>query len=162
MDKKRSQHFNFTFESLPIMFHNQTDHFLEYLEKDGVQFLQFWWDQMGIRLDDEQASDIAGIAYEIREVPEKKSTMALITLPKPKNYGEVYMVGLVKTPKIRFPVRLSNTRVFALEYVPTNESSSGTFFGELTPRARYLRMGEGPNPDLDVFYKKVCATVWKK
>lgn len=162
MDKSRSQHYNFTFESLPIIFHSQTDHFMKYLEKDGIKFLQFWWDQMGIRLDDDQASDIEGMAYEIREVPEKKSTVVIITMPRPKNLGEAYLVGLVKTPKKRFPVRLSNTRVFALEYVAANESAGGTIFGELTPRARYLRMGEGPQPDPDDFFEKVRAEVWKK
>ena len=30
MDKKRSQHFNFAFELLPLLFHGQPDDFFKY------------------------------------------------------------------------------------------------------------------------------------
>jgi hypothetical protein len=162
MDKKRSQHFNFTFESLPLIFHSQPDDFFKYIEKDGNKFLGFWWDHMGVRLGDERASDFPGMEFEIREVPEKKSSIALLTLPKPKNFYEVYLLAMVKVPKKRFFVKIPNTRVFALEYVPQEQSNSGTFFGEITPRARYVRMGEGPQVDLDAFYEKVVAEMWNK
>ncbi len=162
MYKNRSQHFNFAFESIPIMFHSQTDHFIEYLKRDGLKFLEFWWEHMGVRLDDEQASDFEGMTFETRDVVEKKSNVILITLPRPKNFGEAYVLALVQMPKKRFPVRLSNTRVFVLEYVPQEKSPTGTFFGELTPRGRHLPMEAGPGTDLEDFYQKVLRTVWKK
>ncbi len=162
MDKKRSQHFNFTFESLPLIFHSNPDDFFKYIEKDGQKFFEFWWDHMGVRLGDEIAKDFPGMEYEIREVPEKKSSIALLTLPKPKNFYEVYLMAMVRVPKKRFFIRLPNTRVFALEYVPEEQSSTGTFFGEITPRARYVRMVEGPKVDLEAFYEKVLAEMWKK
>jgi hypothetical protein len=117
---------------------------------------------MSIRLDDDKNEGFAGTKYELREVPEKKSQIVLITLPTPKHFNEVYLLACVRTPRKRFFVRLSYTRVFVLEYVPKERSSTGTFFGEITPRARFLRYGEGmKEPDLEAFYQKVYETVWK-
>jgi len=59
-------------------------------------------------------------------------------------------------------VRLPNTRVFVLEYVPPEISSSGTSFGEITRSARYVRYDDGPQPNLNDFYQKVINMVWKK
>lgn len=162
MYKNRSQHYNFAFESIPIMFHSQTEHFVEYIGRDGLKFLEFWWEHMGVRLDDSQASDFEGMAFEIRKIGEKKSSVILITLPRPKNFGEAYTMALIEMPKKRFPVHLSNTRVFVLEYVSQEKSATGTFFGELTPRGRYLPIEPGPGTDLESFYQKVLTTTWKR
>lgn len=163
MDKKRSVHFNYTFETIPVIFHSQTEDFFKYLEKDGLKFLEYWWDHMSIRLDDDKNGGFQGTKFEIREVPEKKSKIVLITLPTPKHFNEVYLMACVRTPLKRWFVRLSNTRVFVLEYVPKERSATGTFFGEITPRGRFLRYDEGmEEPDLDTFYQKVYETVWKK
>jgi hypothetical protein len=162
MDKKRSQHFNFAFESLPVVFHSQTKDFFKYLDRDGNKFLEFWWDHIGLRLDEDKEVDFEGTSYELREIPEKKSKIILVTLPKPENLFEVYMMALVEQPKKRLPVRLPNTRVFALEWVPEKMSPTETIFGEITPQARYIRKGEGPSVDLEAFYQRVCETLWKK
>ncbi len=162
MDKNRSQHYNFTFESIPIIFHSQTDHFFKYLDRDGIKFLEFWWDHMGVRLDDEHTSKFEGMEFEIRPVDEKKSRVVLIVLPAPKNAEEAYFIALVETPKKRFPVHLSNTRAFVLQSVSSTVSPTGTVYGEITPRGRYLPMGNGPQPDLNQFYEHVLASVWKK
>lgn len=162
MDKNRSHHFNFTYESVPFIFHSQPDDFFKYITKDGNKFLGFWWDHMGVRLGDELATDFPGMESEVREVPDHNSTIALLTLPKPKNFFEVYMMALVRVPKKRFFVKIPNTRVFVLEYVPHEQSSSGTYFGEITPRGKYVRAEEGPEPDLEVFYEKVKSVMWNK
>lgn len=162
MDKKRSQHFNFAFESLPIIFHSQTNDFFAYLERDGSQFLEFWWDHIGMRLDDDKLVNFEGTVYEVREIEEKKSTIILVTLPAPKNMYEVYMMALVRLPKKRWPIRIPNTRVYVLEKVPGEKSTSGTMIGEITPRSRFIRLHEGPQPDLEAFYQQVCQTIWKK
>lgn len=163
MDKKRSVHFNYVFETIPVIFHSQTDDFFKYLGRDGLKFLEYWWDHMSFRLDDDKNEGFAGTQYEIRQVPEKKSEIVLITLPKPRHFNEAYLMACVRLPRKRFFVRLSNTRIFVLEYVPKERSSTGTYFGEITPRARFLRLEEGQEqPDLDTFYQKVCSTVWNK
>lgn len=163
MDKNKSQHYNFCHEALPTLFHSQTKGFLEYLERDGLKFLKFWWDHVGERLDDSKCSSFAGAQYEIREIPEKKSRVVLVRLPTPTSNYEFYMMALVQTPEKRLPmVRLPNTRVFALEKVPTEMSESGTMFVEVTPRCRMLRIKEGPKPSMQTFYNTVLKYVWKK
>jgi hypothetical protein len=162
MDKNRSQHFNFAFESLPVVFHSQTKDFFKYLDRDGNKFLEFWWDHIGLRLDEDKEVDFEGTHYEIRELPEKKSKMVLVTLPEPKNLFEVYMMALVELPKKRWPVYIPNTRIFVLESVPTKLSETKTIIGEVTPRARYIRKGNGPAVDLEAFYQQVCEILWNK
>jgi hypothetical protein len=162
MDNKRSQHFNYTFESLPTIFHSQTKNFFTYLEKDGLKFLEFWWDHMGVRLGQEESDPFEDISYEIKEIPEKKSRMVLLKLPEPKNFYECYFMAFLEEPLKRWPVRLPNTRVFVLEYVPMKISATGTSFGEITRSARYIRYEDGPQPELNIFYQKILSYVWKK
>jgi hypothetical protein len=162
MDNKRSQHFNYAYESLPVIFHSQTKDFFTYLERDGLKFLEYWWDHMGTRLDDALTSSFEGAAYEVRDLPEKKSKIVLVTLPKTADNFEAHYLAFVQLPLKRFPVRLSNTRVFALERAPQNMSPSGTFLAEITPRGRFLRLQEGPTADLEAFYQLVYSKVWKK
>jgi hypothetical protein len=162
MDKKRSQHFNYTFESIPTIFHSQTKNFFTYLEKDGLKFLEFWWDHMGVRLGQEDSDSFENVTFEIKEFPEKKSRLVFLTLPQPKNFFECYFMAFLEEPQKRWPVRLPNTRVFVLEYVPTNISATGTSFGEITRSARYVRYHDGPQPKLDEFHHKVISYVWKK
>lgn len=162
MIKTKSQHYNYGLEALPVIFHSQTEDFFTYLERDGIKFLEFWWDHMGLRLDEEQLRPFEGMDYEIREVPERKSTIVLVTMPPPRIYGELYLLGFVRTPQKRWPIRVPNTRVFALESALRDDSDTGTFFAEITPRGRLVRMGEGPQPHLDDFYQRVYDAVWKK
>lgn len=162
MDKNKSQHFNYAFEALPVIFHSQTKDFFTYLERDGNQFLEFWWNHVGMRLDDDKLSEFDGVSYEVRDLPEKESTLVLVKLPPPQHDYEAYYLGLVRTPQKRWPVRVSNTRVFALERLPREISSTGINFGEITPRGRYLRLGACTTSDYTKFSDLVIKTVWKK
>lgn len=162
MDNKRSQHFNYTFESLPTIFHSQTKNFFTYLEKDGINFLEFWWDHMGVRLGQEDSDPFENVSFTVKDIPEKKSRLVLLTMPAPKNLFECYFMAFLEEPLKRWPVRLPNTRVFVLEYVPANISATGTSFGEITRSARYIRYHDGPQPELDEFHQKVISYVWKK
>lgn len=38
MNQKKSQHYNYTHETIPIMWHQQYQDFLKYLDKDGLSF----------------------------------------------------------------------------------------------------------------------------
>ncbi len=161
MDKKKSQHFNYTFESLPNIFHSQTKEFFNYLEKDGTEFLEFWWNHMGVRLGMDESDPFENVSYMLKEIPEKKSRMALLTLPEPKKFLECYFMAFLEEPVKRLPVRLPNTRIFVLEYVPINSSPTGTLYGEITRHIRYVRYGEGSAPNINDFYQKVLTKVWK-
>lgn len=165
MDLRRSQHYNYTHETIPMIFHKQTGDFFKYIEKDGTTFLRFWWkhleDNMGVKI----LSSSEGLGFQVKEVTNKKNekvAIILLTLPKPTTSGEVYYMCLVKQPESLtklarfFLLKLPNTRVYALElegYQEDGAPLTGLF--ELTPRARNVRMRNGPEPVLDFFYKEI-------
>ena len=163
MDKTRSQHYNFTHEAMPIMFHSQTKEFITYLEKDGEKFLKFWWDHVGERLDNSKLVPFSGTTFEIRDVPERKSKIYILKLPRPKEYQEFYMMAFVKLPDKRFQVmKLPTTRVFALERIQKNPSQTGTRLVEITPRGRLIEIGDGPEPNVNAFVNAFSKIIWKK
>lgn len=165
MIKTKSQHYNFGHEALPILFHTQTKDFLEFIQKDGIKFLRFWWDHVGERLDDSMLVPFEGMKFEYREIPEKKAKVVLIRMPHPTDFDEFHWMALVKKPDIRMPfvyVKMPTTRVFALSHVPLSKSETGTLIYEITPRARYVLVGPGTTPTKEAFYNAVYKIVWKK
>jgi len=60
MDKKKSLQYNFAFEAIPIIFHSQTTEFMRLLEKDGVEFLKFWWNHVGDQVEESKRVMPAG------------------------------------------------------------------------------------------------------
>jgi len=162
MDQKKSQHYNYTHEALPTIFHSQTGGFMMYIERDGLKFLKFWWDHVGKRLDDSKLTPFKEAAYEIHDLPEKKSKICLVKLPPVREYGEILMMAFVKLPEKRVPmVRWPSTRIVALENVEGKYSSSGTRLAEITPRARLIPIGPGPEPAFPDFYQAVINYIWK-
>lgn len=162
MDQRKSQQYNYTHETIPIMWHSQNQDFLKYIDKDGVKFLRFWWkhlvENMGIKI----ISDPEGLGFQMKEVPDKEGKsvkLVLLSLPKPVNVGEAYYMLLGKFPKKvsffdMFLVRLPTTRVLALELEGFEEDGTPkTGLYELTVRARNVRLGVGCEPVLDTFYK---------
>jgi hypothetical protein len=96
MPKRDSQHYQFAYKAIPILFHNQSKDFLKHLEQDGVKFLKFYWDYIATETDDEGKSSSDGMAYEIRENQGGKK-MVLITLPHPRKPPEAYFLALMKS-----------------------------------------------------------------
>ncbi len=164
MDQKKSQHYNYTHETIPIMWHNQTQDFLKYLDKDGVVFLRFWWKHLADNLGMKILSESEGLGFQIKEYSDKDGKpikMVLLSLPKPTMVGEVFYMALIKYPKKNtmfdlFLTRLPSTRVFALELESSPESEIvKTGLYELTIRARNVRMSDGCEPVLDTFHKAI-------
>lgn len=163
MDKKKSQHYNFVHEALPILFHSQTKDFMHFIEEDSTKFLKFWWNHVGERLPAEQARSFEGMSCEVRQIPEKKATAVLIRFPPPREFDEFYMAVLIKTPERHmFMTRIPNTKFYSLSYVPLEKSETGTMIYYLTPRGRYLPQCPGPRPSKEAFYDTVMDLVWKK
>jgi len=165
MLKNRSQHYNFGHEALPTIFHTQTANFFEYLERDGLKFLKFWWNHVGERLEDSRLSAFEGMSFEVREVPEKKSKIVLVRFPHPTDFDEFHYAALVKLPEKRSPfvfVKFPSTRVLVLSHQPLSRSDTGTLIHEITPRGRYLLARDGTPVAKDAFYKAVVDYIWKK
>jgi hypothetical protein len=151
MDKKKSQSYNFSIEALPVVFHSQTNDFMKYLERDGVDFLKFWWDRVGTELPPENHSSFEGTRYKIIPIDEKKNVV-ILTLPPPVDFCEMYYIGLIAQPEKRFAwVKLPTQRAIGLFNRPKPEFPRGTEIGDLTPRGIFVSLGAGPEPDEDAF-----------
>ncbi|MEI8131236.1 MAG: hypothetical protein WCG34_02305 [Leptolinea sp.] len=150
MDKKKSLQFNFGFEALPILFHSQTTDFINYLEKDGVEFLKFWWDHVGEQMDETKRIPPDGISYESEQ--HGVVNITFITFPTPINDGDPIFLACIGRPEKRFAwVRLPNTDVYILSRYDGCSVEHKTAFGEVSPRGLYGESGIGLNPTLPDF-----------
>ena len=155
MDKKKSQHYNFCYDVIPALFHSQTDEFMKYVQRDGLKFIQFWWDHVGSRLPAEQQTPFNGTQIEIVERTAAKR-IVFIQLPPPRNEGEMYFLGLVRDPERHFAwVRLPSTRILGLVRRVKENFPNGTELGDLTPRALYVPVGPGPAANYEDFKRVV-------
>jgi hypothetical protein len=155
MDKNKSQNWNYAFDAMPILFHSQTNNFMKYLDKDGLKFLQFWWNHVGDKLPEEKRISPNGLTFEIDEI-DKNTRMVIITLPSPKEDGDVYFLGCIARPEKRFAmVRLPTSRMFVLFRDDHVDQPHRTNFGELTPQARCRPRGIGLNPTKQDFKRIV-------
>lgn len=164
MDQRKSQHYNYTHESIPIVWHKQTDDFLKYLDRDGKKFLEFYWKHLVDNLGVQVKSSFEGMAYEIEEIKNRSGkivTVIKMTLPQPVNKGEVYFMALIKFPKNRtvfdiFMTHLPTTAVYTLEWEGMDKAGSLlTGFYELTPHARNVRIRTGCAPEMVDFMNMV-------
>jgi hypothetical protein len=133
-------------EALPVLFHSQTTQFMKYLEKDGVKFLQFWWNHVGDRLPEERRVTSAGLAYEVEKI-DAKTNLVIITLPHPKEDQDPYFLAFVARPERRFLwIRLPTTIAFAIIRDDGVKELHKTNFGYLTPSGNFRPRGIGLIP----------------
>lgn len=155
MDKTKSQHYNFTHEALPMVFHGNQGHFFEYLERDGEKFLRFYWNHLTKNLGVLIQSSFEGISYQIKEL-DPKTKAAFIHLPPPTSVGEVYSLLLVKLPEKFQIFRVGFTKVFALQLEEFNDDQNPiTGIYEITPRGRNVRILDGNSSDQEDFIQKI-------
>lgn len=164
MNKKKSQHYNFCYDVIPVMFHSQTKDFMKYIDRDGLQFLEFWWKHIGDQLSSEKLVSFANTAFEIVGLNMKPATrIVFITLPPPQEDGELFFLALISKPERKFGwVRLPSTRIITLAKQSKDKFESGTEIGDLTPRAIYVSLGGGPVPSLGEFKRKVLEMIQPK
>jgi hypothetical protein len=155
MDKKLSLQNNFGLDAIPILFHSTPTKFVELLEKDGLKFLNFWWNHVGDRLPEERRVTSAGMSYEIEEV-DKKTKLVIISLPTPKENMDPYLVGFVAKPEKRLLwVRLPNSLGFALIRDDDVKEQNKTSFGYLTPNGHFRPIGVGLKPSKLDFKRQI-------
>jgi hypothetical protein len=145
VDKKESQHINFAHEAIPILFNTQYAGFMQYIERDRIGFLQFWWNHIGDQLDKSLCKAPNGLSYKIIEIDEKRKII-LITLPTPILSGEAYYLACVN---------FSFTRVISLYKSEDENGLSCTRMAYLTRQARVVPIGIGPQPDAELFLAEV-------
>lgn len=150
----------FVYEAMPILFHNQTQDFIDFLNRDGMDFLLFWWDKIGEKYDESERMDYKGLAYDIKEL-ENSTTIVLMTLPaqvKP----EVYFMALFQPKQKKTFFKWENfPRVFCLVHDINQDRDTATTLIEVTPRGKRVPVGPGPLPSLNAFYTAVRKNVIK-
>ncbi|NPV56450.1 MAG: hypothetical protein HPY76_07255 [Anaerolineae bacterium] len=159
MDDKKSQHYNFTYEAVPVMFHSQTSEFMKYIEQDGTKFLKFWWDHVGGKLPTEKHVPFKDVKIEM-EVVDKNTKVAFIELPRPTEDDECYFMALVKRPERYFAwVRLPTNDIYCLVRRPFAEFPHGTEMMAITPRGNRASIGAGIEPRYEDFKTEVMRMV---
>jgi len=162
MFKKQNQHELYSYEILPLLFHNETASFFTYLRRDGEKFLKFWWDRAGVNLDESLRGASEGIDFEIKKAPDGREVV-IITLPLPKKQPEAYFLAMVDRPAKRSFLPWRNLgRVFALSRSVDENGTPSTVIAELTKTARYVEVKKGPRPSSKLFYKSVCGILENK
>jgi hypothetical protein len=158
MDKNKSLQFNFGFEAIPVLFHNQTNDFINYLKKDGVEFLKFWWNHVSDQLDESKRLSPDGIDFEREQHGD--TNLVFITFPTPKTDGDPIFLACIGRPEKRFAwVRLPNTDVYILSRYDGCSVQNKTAFGEVSPRGIYGEYGIGLTPSLEDFKRYVKTKI---
>lgn len=155
MNKSKSQHYNFTHEALPVLFHNNSDQFFKYLEQDGIKFLSFYWKHLVANLGVDRLSSFEGTNYELHDLGNNIKA-ASINMPAPQEKGEVFGLVTVKFPKKFRIFNVGFTRVFSLE-LEGHDAAGNALTGiyELTPRARNVRLKDGNGTDMKTLFQMV-------
>jgi hypothetical protein len=162
MEIKKSHQWNFVFDVMPALFHSQTDGFVKYIDKDGDKFLKFWWDHIGDRLPAEKRTTGAGLTFEKDDI-DAKTQLITITLPSPKEDGDVYFIGLIPRPERRFAVvRFYTSTMFVLLRKDSVDQPNRTSFGEVTPKGNYHERGIGLKPTKQDFKRIIKNRLEKK
>ena len=162
MEKNKSLQYNFGMEAMPVLFHSQTNQFMKYLEKDGIKFLQFWWNHVGDRLPENRRVTSAGMAFEVEKI-DNKTSLVIITLPTPKENEDPYFLGFVARPERRFVwIRLPTTEAYVLCRDDGCKEEHKTNFGYLTPSGNFRPRGVGVNPTKQDFKRTVMNRISNK
>ncbi|MHB0988799.1 MAG: hypothetical protein ACYC3P_09075 [Bellilinea sp.] len=104
----------FANQVLPQLFHGAPAQLWQYLNRDGTQFLNFYWDAAGEKLHRGARASSFGLNFTVEE-PAPRMYAAVITLPEPKIAGEAYYAALIYRPDRRILLVSDMTRVFTLE-----------------------------------------------
>jgi len=162
MEKNKSLQYNYGMEAIPVLFHSQTNQFVKYIEKDGIKFLQFWWNHVGDRLPEDKRVTPAGLTFEVEQL-DSKTKLIIITLPTPKENEDPYFLGLIARPERRFVwIRIPTTTAFALIRDDSCKEQNKTSFGYLTPSGNFRLRGVGLNPTKQDFKRIVKSRIQEK
>jgi hypothetical protein len=155
VDKKKNQQFNYGHEALPVLFHSQYTDFMTFLQRDRTRFLEFWWKHVGDQLDKSLCKAPKGLNYLVREFDGDKRII-LVSLPQPEQPGDTYFVACIKLPEKRVPLlKVPSTRVIVLDKSVDDNGLPCTWMSYITPSARIVPIGLGPEPDAELFITEV-------
>jgi hypothetical protein len=159
---KQSQQCQYAYEALHTLFFHQTKEFLFYIDRDGNDFLKFWWDHTATNYPEEQRRSSAGLDFKEYKLDDGR-VLFLIELPAARAEPEPYYLALVSPPVKRSLFSWQNLpRIFALEYKVDKNGTPGTVIGEWTYRGNHILVGKGTNLSPTTFYKAVLKILSEK
>jgi hypothetical protein len=162
MAEKPSQHEKFSLEVIPLIFHHENEKFMSMIKRDGVKFLEFWWDRAGLEVGESKRSSCEGIHFDIKSYSDGRD-IVIIKLPAPRNAGEVYFLGMVTRPLKRSIFSWRNlARVFVLTRDDLESVDRQTQLAEITRSARYVAIGKGPKPTQKIFLDTIIGILDRK
>lgn len=138
MTPGRSHLTAFCYEVMPALFHAQTGDFVRYLRRDGLSFLQFWWDHLGQKLPADLRQPFGTFTAEWYPALEG-TDLVFLTFPA-GSAGEPCELACAAGPRRRFAwVRLDQPQLFCL-LRPGQENGAQTW-GFITPRGNFQPQG---------------------
>ena len=162
----RAQHYQFAHRFLPDVAQKQGAAMAAELAGPGARdTLLAMWNFVGEQVPPQQRVRPDGLAVDVRI--HAPYFIVLFTLPPPQAITEAYFAALA----VGIPASDGNeddaaevsliTRYFTLEYgVSIPSTARRTVLGEWAYQEAgiaHLNMGDGPDPDLDAFYNRVCV-----
>jgi hypothetical protein len=155
---KKTQSYRFAFEAINTLYQRNTPDFNMYLERDGIKFLKFWWDKVGLDVPEEQRREAKGLAFTKRKLDDGREVI-LVTLPTPTSEPEAYFLALIPKPlkKNYFMTWKNLTRFISLEYKLDADGKPTTQLGEWTYRFNHFKIEGDCPPALEAFWMTVNA-----
>jgi hypothetical protein len=150
----RGQHYVFAHRIIPQVFFGDPAAFMGYLLRDGDQFLRFYWDRIGERVENpHDLVDPGGLHGEIRKL-DNHVQVALIALPEPQFATEAYFIAAAYHPELDGKIL---ARYYTLEYgVSFLDNAPYTVLGGWVAGG-HINMGDGPPPEIEGFYEVIRA-----
>jgi hypothetical protein len=139
---------------LPQLFHGAPKEFMTYLERDGNQFLLFYWNSARERLPVNMRASSYGLNYAIH-TPAYHTQLVLITLPAPAVDGDAYFSALVYRPDRRLLLVTDMTRVFNLERISDEQGVLSTLLVQWTTHLERIEVARGVEATPERFMEAV-------
>jgi hypothetical protein len=141
---------------LPQLAFSAPEKFLAFLERNGSTFLEYFWNECGKHIAEEQRLDPEGLGCNIYPLDDD-IVAACITLPQPTEMPEAYYIAFVHRPASEDPLDSKRvfTRYFTLEYGQRIDGSPRTVLCEWTADGSHLNYGDGPPPQMDLFINSI-------
>jgi hypothetical protein len=152
------QNVKFALEALPDLFHQAPADFLKYLERDGNNFLQYYWDEVGKRLKLNPKVIPFGMDFAIHQV-NSTTTIALVTLPRPDDDKGVYYEAFIHRPNRVMLLSRDTTRVAALIQPAEDVQNTPSVLVDISRKLELEVIRNGVELRRDAFHQAVLSVL---
>jgi hypothetical protein len=146
----------FAFRTLPDLFHQAPDQFLQILELEGNKFLKFYWVETAKRLKLPTDTVPYGLDFAVQHATSLL-TAAWITFPKPTQSGEAFLGAFIFRPTrvAKIPGVQDVSKVLLLVNQADLPAESGFPVVEVSRRNEIYQIIQGIQPQRTAFHDAV-------